>query len=290
MSDMSGGTPASREVAAARLVNALAAAAPGSEVVRIGSLATPERADVFSDIDLRWVIPAGRAAAPLRTLRRTLEQLGHVESLRLDPDVRPDVLLVFARFDGWPLWWRVDLEVHSPGLAPADLPDADAWSPHESACMGVLVTVKVLARGRDDDAEVLFARARERLDAGDVAGEGRQRIDSLLDHIATSSPDTADLVSRTQRDVGAGARDDVGPPVEQERPRREALVAAHGGIVPRQVAGTHRQPARPLSGCGAGRSRGLRPGPRTDGPPPWPGTPGTPPPRARPRRRGRGRR
>ncbi len=191
--------PASREEGAALLVEVLAAAASAGEVCLIGSLATPEESDVFSDIDLRWTIPPAQAPGQLQALRRTLQRIGNVESLRVDPEVRPDSHLVFVRFQGWPLWWRVDLEIHSPGLGSMDVPDADPWSPHESACMGVVVVLKALARNRPETAEDLMVRALQRVDAADVAGEWQRRIDSLLDQIATSSPPTADLVSRTRQ-------------------------------------------------------------------------------------------
>ena len=189
--------PASRDEAAALLLEVLAAACPAGEVCLIGSLATPGQADAFSDIDLRWSIPSGEVVEHLRSLRPTLRRCGEVESLRVDPAPRPDSLLVFLRFRGWPLWWRVDLEIHSPGAGSIDLPGSDPWSPQESACMGVLVTVKALARDRPEEAETLWVRALQRVDARDVDGDWRVRIRALLDHLATSPP-TADLVSRTR--------------------------------------------------------------------------------------------
>ena len=65
--------------------------------------------------------------------------------------------------------------------------------------MGVIVTLKALARNRPEAAEGLFVRALQRVDATDVAGDWQLRIGSLLDHIVTSSPPTADLVSRTRQ-------------------------------------------------------------------------------------------
>jgi hypothetical protein len=162
-------------------------------------MAKPEEADVYSDIDIRWTIPAGQASAQLQSLRLTLRRVGNVESLRVDPDARPDSLLVFLRFQGWPLWWRADLEIHSAGLGSVGVPDPDPWSPHESACMGVIVTLKALARNRPEAAEGLFVRALQRVDAKDVTGDWQLRIGALLDHIETSSPPTADLVSRTRQ-------------------------------------------------------------------------------------------
>lgn len=191
--------PASRDEAAALLLSVLATACPGSEAGLIGSMARQEGADVYSDVDIRWAIPAGQASGQLRSLRLTMQQVGNVESLRVDPDLRPDSLLVFVRFQGWPLWWRVDLEIHSAGLGSMGVRDFDPWSPHESACMGVVVTLKALARNRPETAERLFVRALERVDATDVAGDWQLRIDSLLDHIEAHSPSSADLVSRTRQ-------------------------------------------------------------------------------------------
>jgi len=191
--------PASRDDAAVLLLDVLAASCPGGEVRLIGSLAKPDAADEFSDIDIRWSIPPEHAAAELQSLRLTLRQVGDLESLRMDPDVRADSRLVFARFRDWPLWWRVDLEIHSAGLGSEGVPGADPWSPHESACMGVIVTLKALARHRPEEAERLWIRALQRVGATDVAGDWQRRIGSLLDHLETHGPPTADLVARTRQ-------------------------------------------------------------------------------------------
>lgn len=196
---MTGRVPASRGEAAALLLAVLASACAEGEVCLIGSLSKPGAADDFSDIDLAWTIPQGQAVEQLNALRPTLQGVGAVESLRVDPDPRPDERLVFVRFQGWPLWWRVDLEIHSSEPGSWDVQDSDPWSPYESACMGVVVTLKALARNRPDQAEVLLVRALERADATDVAGSWPLRIDSLLDHIVAASPPTADLASRTLR-------------------------------------------------------------------------------------------
>jgi hypothetical protein len=65
--------------------------------------------------------------------------------------------------------------------------------------MGVVVTLKALARSRPEAAEGLMLRALQRVDATDVDGDWQLRIGSLLDHIETRSPSTADLVSRTRQ-------------------------------------------------------------------------------------------
>ena len=196
---MTATVPASRQAAAALLLEVLAEACPTGHLCLIGSMAAPGDADAFSDIDVRWTLPPGQAAEQLQSLRLTLHGVAAVESLRVDPATRPDSLLVFVRFQGWPLWWRVDMEIHSAGPGSLGVPDADPWSPEESACMGVVVTLKALARNRAEAAEGLWLRALQRVDAADVAGDWQLRIDHLLDHVLTRSPATADLVSRTRR-------------------------------------------------------------------------------------------
>jgi hypothetical protein len=191
--------PTSREVAATLVLDALTAACPAGEVCLIGSMAKPGAADAFSDIDVRWIIPPEQAREQLRSLRPTLQRAGMVESLRVDPDPRPDSRLVFVRFHGWPLWWRVDLEIHSAEVGSMGVQGCDAWSSDESACMGVIVVLKAIARNRPEAAESLWIRALRRVDAVNVTGDWEIRIGALLDHLATRAPLTADLVSRTRR-------------------------------------------------------------------------------------------
>jgi len=188
--------PASRDDGVARLLAALGGTT--GEVALIGSLARPGGADAFSDIDVRWDLPPGGSAEHVRALRSTLGQVGSVESLRVDPEPRSDMLLVFARFVGWPLWWRVDLELHASGIGRLSVPGADAWSPDEAACMGVVVTLKALARHRPEQAEELWAAARRRVDP--VVEGSRDpwptRIEAFLARLEANRPALADLVSR----------------------------------------------------------------------------------------------
>ncbi len=165
----------------------------------MGSMAQPGAADDYSDIDIVWIIPPDGARGLLSALRRTLEQVGMVESLRVDPRERPGFLLVFVRFGGWPLWWRVDLEVHSAGVEGMSIEGADPWTEAESACMGVVVTLKALARQRPAQAEILFGQALRRVDGVDVDGDWRLRIDSVLDHLDARSPSSTGLVARTRQ-------------------------------------------------------------------------------------------
>lgn len=190
--------PTSRDEAAALVLHALAVACTAGDVRLIGSMAERGKADAFSDIDVCWTIPPEEACGALQSLHSILQRVGVVESLRVDPEPRRDSHLVFVRFRDWPLWWRVDLEIQCAGLGSLGVPGADAWSPCESACMGVIVTLKAIARNRPEAAEELWARALRRVDAVDVVGDWELRIGSLLEYIAASCPPTADLVSRTR--------------------------------------------------------------------------------------------
>ncbi|MGH2613970.1 MAG: hypothetical protein ACRDJC_01925, partial [Thermomicrobiales bacterium] len=86
-------------------------AIPSSTARLRGSLAE-DRADIFSDIDLLWDIPDAAFSAALAALPVTLARVRPVASLRFDPDFqRSDKRrLVFVRFAGVPLFWRVDLD------------------------------------------------------------------------------------------------------------------------------------------------------------------------------------
>src|SRR4051812_10829077 len=161
-------------------------------------MAKPGADDQFSDIDVRWAIPPEQVVAQLQSLRTTLQRVGAVESLRMDPEPRLDWRLVFVRFEGWPLWWRVDLEIHSPGIGSAGVPGVDEWSPYESACLGVVVTWRARARHPPEGGERLWSGARERAAAVDVTGDGGGRIGAPLEPLATNGPGPAAFWNRAR--------------------------------------------------------------------------------------------
>ncbi|OIV38069.1 hypothetical protein BIV57_07835 [Mangrovactinospora gilvigrisea] len=157
----------------------------------LGSLARGE-ADGWSDIDLRWTVPAARFAAAVRGLRATLESAGHpVALLRTDPDpTPPERRLLFARFADLPLFWRLDLEMTADGPVRDSLPPADPWSPHASALANAVGAVKAVRRGRTGTARGLLERGAERIglpkDAGGaaIAAEVARAAPALADYAA----------------------------------------------------------------------------------------------------------
>ena len=97
---------------AAELARVLTAAVPGADVSLRGSLAAGT-ADEYSDIDLAWVVPDGDVGRCVALLPELPASVADLASARSDPDYQRSALrrLVFVRFRGLPLFWRLDLEV-----------------------------------------------------------------------------------------------------------------------------------------------------------------------------------
>ncbi len=165
---------------------ALLQACPGSSAQLRGSLAAG-RGDAYSDVDLLWVVPDGRLDDCLAELPTTLSPVARVVSVRSDPDFQRSALrrLIFVRFAGVPLFWRLDLELWAASRAGDETADIDNplargtdWSLAESATMNAIAAIKAVRRGRLGDADGLLARGFERLDSVDPGGDwvsGSQR-------------------------------------------------------------------------------------------------------------------
>ncbi|MEU8976939.1 hypothetical protein AB0D11_48905, partial [Streptomyces monashensis] len=123
-------------------------------------------ADAFSDVDIAWVVPDAQFPD---CLARTVEALGEVrpvDSVRIDPDFyRCDRRrLLFVRFAGLPLFWRLDLDVRTASVAddphydvgnPAARAREGEWSRLAGALANAVGAVKAVARKRDDEARGL---------------------------------------------------------------------------------------------------------------------------------------
>lgn len=181
----------SRRSFADHLTHVLGSASPGSRVELRGSIADGTD-DEFSDIDLRWTVPRTALGTALGSAPSALGSVAPLLSLRVDPDDLASLerRLLFARFDGVPVWWRVDLEVVTDGPAP-DAPEATAessrrtvgtdgalhvseqvvpWDPYESALNNALAAVKAVGRGRPDQASALLSRGEARITGEPPAG------------------------------------------------------------------------------------------------------------------------
>jgi len=194
-----------RDRLVARLRVELAAAIPSSELLMRGSLAA-NQGDLYSDIDLLWEVPDDAFVPAIARLAAILNRVRPVASLRFDPDFQHSTRrrLVFIRFAGIPLFWRVDLDLcaRSVGRDPdfdRDNPATrgSAWSTTESGLANVIAAIKAHRRGRDDEATDLLRRAEQRVgvESAAVALDVRRRITLLTDAIVELDPKTASLAA-----------------------------------------------------------------------------------------------
>ncbi|MFI0464808.1 hypothetical protein ACH347_12065 [Saccharopolyspora sp. 5N102] len=147
---------------ATAISRALVDAMPGSRVPLIGSLGAGTD-DEYSDIDLAWVVPDGAVSSAADRLGAALGAVAEVASVRSAPEFRRSALhrLVFARFRGVPLFWRLDLQLWAASHAfDADVPRASGTdcSLPESAAMNALGACKAVLRGRPETADGLLSR------------------------------------------------------------------------------------------------------------------------------------
>ncbi|WP_203920035.1 hypothetical protein [Rugosimonospora africana] len=186
---------------------ALDACCSGSRTELIGSLGAGT-ADAYSDIDLAWVVPDVSFPACLSSAVAALRRVRPIESVRSDPDFhRSDRRrLLFVRFAGVPLFWRLDLDVRAASVAgdahyDSDNPGARAregeWSRPASALANALGAVKAIARERYDDARGLLDRGFDRIGERDRAtGAWASDVARLARAAARHDPALADLAAR----------------------------------------------------------------------------------------------
>ncbi|MFI5609858.1 hypothetical protein [Amycolatopsis sp. NPDC051903] len=198
-------TPSRAQLADA-VVRALAAACPGSRARLRGSLAAGT-ADAFSDIDVEWVVPDGRVPACARDVRTVLERVRPVATVRTSPDFfrSGERRLLFVRFSGVPLFWRLDLALREvsadaePGTGDPDVHALEGdWSRPASALANALGAIKAVARGRVDDANGLLERGFARIGEPDAAtGRWVDDVTRLARAAVDREPDLAALAEET---------------------------------------------------------------------------------------------
>ncbi len=193
-----------QRVLAERLRGALLRAAPDSRVRLRGSLAAGTD-DQYSDVDLAWTVPDGSIPGYVDGLPTLLAPVAPVASVRSDPDFQRSQWrrLIFVRFAGLPLFWRLDLEIWAASHEDDDRVDLDNpdargtdWSLAESAMMNAIAAIKALGRGRSRDAEGLLDRGFARITSPDPGGSWRARIIALADAGAHREPRLADLAAQ----------------------------------------------------------------------------------------------
>ncbi|MEV5543153.1 hypothetical protein AB0L13_40660 [Saccharopolyspora shandongensis] len=184
---------------AAAISRALADALPGSRVSLIGSLGAGTD-DEYSDVDLAWVVPDGAVPNAADRLGAVLGAVAEVASVRSAPEFQRSALhrLVFVRFRGVPLFWRLDLQIWAASHAfDADVPRASGidWSLPESAAMNAIGACKAVLRGRPETAEGLLSRGFHRIGEPDPADGWASRIAALVDAAAAREPRLHELAS-----------------------------------------------------------------------------------------------
>ncbi|MFI9787806.1 hypothetical protein ACIHEI_30500 [Kitasatospora sp. NPDC051984] len=118
---------------------------------------------------MRWVVPDAAFPSCLATRTAALARVRPVEQVRSDPDfLHSDRRrLLFVRFAGFPLFWRLDLDVRAASVADdpgydAENPSARAndteWSRPASALANAVAAVKALARRHPATARGLITR------------------------------------------------------------------------------------------------------------------------------------
>jgi SAM-dependent methyltransferase len=193
-----------RAAVAGHVLRGLGEAVPDAQAALRGSLADG-RADAYSDIDVLWELPDDRFATGMERLGTVLAAVRPVESLRSDPVLQRSHRhrLVFVRFAGLPLFWRLDLEVfaRSAGRDPAcdlDNPAAHGtdWSVAESALANAVAAIKAHRRRQEDVADALLARAFRRLGQPPSKGVLVARIIALTRLAAELEPAISELAER----------------------------------------------------------------------------------------------
>jgi predicted nucleotidyltransferase len=184
-----------------RILGCLEEDVHGSRALLRGSLAEGT-ADPYSDIDVLWEVPDSDFQWCVASLEGILSRVRPVASLRSVSDFQNSEKrrLIFVRFEGVPLFWRLDLDIFAQSIhrnPEYDVGNPKArgseWSPTESALMNAVAAVKAHLRGKDEQARQLLVRAYQRvgLDFPDV--ELRELILNLMDAVSAIDPRTSAL-------------------------------------------------------------------------------------------------
>jgi len=189
-----------------RVLSCLGEAVPGSKALLRGSLAG-NRADQYSDIDVLWEVPNSHFGWGIDSLKKVLSGVHPIESLRWDPDTQgPERRrLAFVRFEGVPLFWRLDLEIHAkstnrdrefePHISKSE---SSEWSLTESALMNAVAAAKAHLRDNDDEAKQLLFRGYQRVGLSMPRLELRDLILGLAHQVKVMDPKSVALAERVK--------------------------------------------------------------------------------------------
>jgi hypothetical protein len=203
---------------------ALERSCAGSRTRLLGSLAAGT-ADVYSDMDVEWIVPDASFAACVSRVGAVLRSVRPVEEMRGDPDYQHSDRrrLLFVRFEGVPLLWRLDLSVRAESVAEdadydTDNPAARArdgeWSRPARALANAAGAVKAVARHRPDTARGLLSRGFARIsEPADLTGSWPTAIERLAHAAARHDPDLVPVAERVVNLARTHLGDDPGGPV-----------------------------------------------------------------------------
>jgi predicted nucleotidyltransferase len=204
-----------RDALAASICRELRSAVPTSEAGLRGSLATGD-ADDWSDIELAWVVPDDEFDHAVTVARDVLDRAALVTSYRIDPDfARSDRRrVIYVRFAGVPLFWRLDLEVVARSIVNEDDYDrenpqargAPEWSPFESALLNGLAALKSIYRGNQVLALELLQRGAVRAGVQAPAQASPEEVATYAERIAGQDADVRVLADELIATARPGVR------------------------------------------------------------------------------------
>ena len=179
--------PQEREELAQQVVEQLQAGIPSAVAELRGSLA-----DAYSDIDVLWEVPDEGFAQAVDRAQNILASVRPLASFRIDIDYEKSDRrrLIFVRFEGVPLFWRLDIDLFAASVQrdpnyDSDNPQArgEHFSRTNSALMNAIAAIKALLRGDEATAAGLVSRGFERVSLPVPEGSTDQRLLKLVDDI-----------------------------------------------------------------------------------------------------------
>ena len=183
--------PQEREELAKRVVEQLQAGIPGAVAELRGSLAEGS-ADAFSDIDVLWEVPDEEFARAVDSAESILASVRPLASFRIDIDYQKSDRrrILFVRFEGIPLFWRLDIDLFAASVQRDPNYDSDNYlargehfSRTNSALMNAIAAIKAILRGDEATAAGLVSRGFERVSLPVPEGSTDERLLKLVDDI-----------------------------------------------------------------------------------------------------------
>lgn len=173
--------------------------------------------DDYSDIDLEWRIPGESFGSAIGAIPGAFGDVGAISSFRSDPDFRDSDSrkILFLRFAGIPLFWRVDLDCIAttpvtPDQAAIIRNLATPWSNTESVLMNCVASIKWMHRHKPEMARALLERALTRLGAPAPETLGAVELIEKICAIAAAMDPTKAILCDSIRELASSKIDPPG--------------------------------------------------------------------------------